>query len=112
MKEKCFLRFINALFLIGILFLLSSCINFEKPPRVDNIFVSKYISSYEVKSIAILPILPDDSTYTGGYFATNHLFDILYKNYPEIDITDLQWVRKFNNSIIDKKYKVKNQPQF
>jgi len=102
MKAKSFLKFVNVLFLLGIIFLLSSCLYVERPPRVENIFVSKHISSYDVKSIAILPILPDDSTFTGGYFATNHLFDILYNNYPSIDITDLQWVRKFDNSIVDK----------
>jgi hypothetical protein len=102
MKAKSFLKFVNVLFLLGIIFLLSSCINIERPPRVDNVFVSKHISSYDVESIAILPIIPDDSSDTGGYFATNHLFDILYDNYPSIDITDLQWVRKFDNSIVDK----------
>jgi hypothetical protein len=102
MKRKSFLKFINVLFLIEIIFLLSSCIYFERPPRIDNVFVSKHISSYDVESIAVLPIIPDDSSNTGAYFATNHLFDILYNNYPSIDITDLQWVRKFDNSIVDK----------
>jgi hypothetical protein len=102
MKNRSILKSINLLFLSGIIFLLSSCIYFERPPRIDNVFVSKHISSYDVESIAILPIIPDDSSNTGAYFATNHLFDILYNNYPSIDITDLQWIRKYDNSIIDK----------
>lgn len=92
--RNCFLPFVLILF-------ITSCIHIEKGPIIKNVFVSKDIASYKIESLAVLPLMPDDSSNIGAYFATNFLYNIFYDDYPNVDIADLDWIRKFDNSIVD-----------
>lgn len=101
MKGKIFTRSKYYLLLVWLMFFLTSCIYYAKVPRIKNVFVSKQISSYKIESIAVLPIIPDDSSKIGAYFSTNYLYNIIYDDYPAIDIANLDWIREFDNSIVD-----------
>lgn len=96
LKNK--LVYLNAFLLI----VLTSCIYSDSPPLIKKIYTNKKISSYGVKSIAVLPVSPDDSTDSGTYFSTNHLYNILYDDYSSIELADIDWVRSFDNSMLKK----------
>ena len=88
------------LFFAGIL--LQSCIPLSKPAGVLNYYENPKISSYKVEKIALLPLLPDDTTNYGAYFSTNHLYNFLDENYPSLELADIDWVREFDCSFVDK----------
>ncbi len=81
---------------------LTACNNSFISSDVKGIYLSPKISSYKIEAIALLPILPDDSTDYGAYYSTNHFFNILERKYPSLIIADIDWVRNFDCSFIDK----------
>ncbi|GEM_PF-1224611 len=50
-------------------------------------YKSPKIDEYKIRSIALLPMVPDDSTDNGTFFATNHFFNSLKQKFTNIKFT-------------------------
>ena len=81
--------------------ILISCKHFPDSTEIIKYYENPEIAAYQVKKIALLPILPDDSTNYGAYFSTNHFYNILDEQYPSLILADIDWVREFDCSFID-----------
>jgi len=45
-------------------------------------YVSPKLNQYKIRSVTLLPLLPDDTTDNGTFFATNHFLNSLKQNFP------------------------------
>ncbi len=82
--------------------LLTSCRQANESNSIISYYENPIISSYQIEKIALLPILPDDSTNFGAYFSTNHFYNIIDERFPSIELADIDWVREFDCSFVDK----------
>lgn len=65
-------------FLDNIVWPKNEIISFYKSPKID---------SYKIRSVALLPMIPDDTTDAGTFYATNHFINSLEEIYPNIKFT-------------------------
>jgi hypothetical protein len=56
----------------------SAVISIYKSPKFDN---------YKLKTVALIPMSPDDTTDQGTFYATNHFLNRLKEKYPDILFT-------------------------
>jgi hypothetical protein len=80
--------------------ILQSCNLLEEFKFPVQSFTSKYISSYRLKRIAVLPVIPDTKDSAGAYYATNYFTDLLTDCYPAIQVAEVDDVRKSEISFI------------
>ncbi len=87
--------------LIGLTFLLfTSCgIAYEFIFPVHT-FKSKNITSYNIKKLALLPIIPDTKDSSGTFFSTNYFCDLLADEYPNLEIANIDDIRKHESDFI------------
>ena len=84
---------------------LTSCIYINDSTSVKVVFVSRMLDTYNIKTVAVLPMIPDDTTGSGTFFSTNHLYIILYDDYPSLGLANIDWIREYNDSIISEEIK-------
>ena len=76
----CFVLFITGCneFLDNLLWPKNEVISLYKSPKID---------SYKIRSVALLPMTPDDTTDAGTFYSTNHFINSLEEKYPNIKFT-------------------------
>ena len=77
-----------------ILFVVS-CGQFINPGNFTEYFKSMKIASYKSDKIALLPILPDDTTASGAFYSTNHFYNYLMEKYTDKTFADIDWMQRF-----------------
>ena len=97
-KQKGIYFYLPVLFVL----FLTSCMDSGETTSIADCYENPEISSYQVKKIALLPILPDDTTNIGAFYATNHLYNILDEQDTSLILADIDWVREFDCSFVDK----------
>ncbi|MCX6173897.1 MAG: hypothetical protein NTZ27_03985 [Ignavibacteriales bacterium] len=50
--------------------------------QILSVYESPKLNLYKIRSIALLPMAPDDTTDNGTFFATNHFLNSLKQNFP------------------------------
>lgn len=76
------------------------CTSLKELFEKDGVFLSKNISSYSIKKIALLPMLPDTQGGDGTYNSTNYFLDLLVAEYPKLEFADIMDLRKHDFSFI------------
>ncbi|MCX6170913.1 MAG: hypothetical protein NTX65_16380 [Ignavibacteriales bacterium] len=66
------------------LFYLNSCRDLGPESNLVNIYTSPKINVYRIERVALLPMAQDDTTDSGTFYSTNHFFNSLKQNYPEM----------------------------
>jgi hypothetical protein len=66
----------------------------------NGLFVSKNIASYNIKKIALLPMLHDTKDYNGTYYASNYFLDLLVTEYPKLEFAEIDDIREFDCSFL------------
>ena len=89
--------FATAIFILPIISGCSLLNEFKFPAQT---FKSKFISSYKIKKIALLPIIPDTKDSSGTYNATDYFNDLLVDSYPDIEFSDVDDLRKYDISFL------------
>ena len=51
--------------------------------QVISLYESPKLNLYKIRSVILLPMVPDDTTDSGTFFATNHFLSSLKQNFPE-----------------------------
>lgn len=54
--------------------------------KIIALYTSPQINSYKIRSVALLPMMPDDTTDVGTFYSTNHFINSLEEEYPNIKI--------------------------
>ncbi len=83
-----FIRHFNWLLFFAMLpFLLSfnSCRNIPPMNQILNLYMSPKIGEYMIQKVALLPMAQDDTTDSGTFYSTNHFFNELRRNYPNME---------------------------
>ena len=77
-------------------FVFVSCTTLKELSADDDVFISKNISSYAIKKIALIPVIPDTKESNGLYNATNYFLDMLVSEFPKLEFADVMDLRKFD----------------
>lgn len=72
--------------------------------EIISIYKSPQIESYKIKSVSLLPIIPDDTTDAGTFYSTNHFINLLENEYPAIKfvVSDIDTAISIDSSAISK----------
>lgn len=52
--------------------------------EIISLYKSPKIDSYKIRSVALLPMIPDDTTDAGTFYSTNHFINSLEEKHPSI----------------------------
>lgn len=86
-------RIISLLICCWIFIILTSCGIANEFTFPAHSFRSKNISSYKIKKLALLPIVPDSKDSSGTYYSTNYFVDLLSDEFPNLEIANIDDIR-------------------
>lgn len=52
--------------------------------KIISLYESPKIDLYKIRSVALLPMIPDDTTDAGTFYSTNHFINSLEREYPDV----------------------------
>ncbi|MBA4405724.1 hypothetical protein C0389_00460 [bacterium] len=72
--------------------------------EIISIYQSPKIESYKIRSVSLLPMVPDDTTDNGTFYSTNHFINLLEKEHPAIKfvVSDIDTAISNDSSAISK----------
>jgi hypothetical protein len=67
---------------------ISSC------SQIINYYINPNFEKYNIKRVALLPMIWDDSTNEGTYFSTNHFINKIYDEREDVELTEIDSLRR------------------
>lgn len=101
---------IHFYFLVSTAFLFNSCQDFQEDVSIS-FYKNPNLGNYKLSTVALLPMINDDTTGTGTFYSTNYFYNRLLKNkaFTLIDIdkfisSDSTAISRQLNSLKSKKF--------
>lgn len=88
------------LLLFAVSFWVNGCTMFLTEMKIKELYENPNIDSYDVKKVALLPMENDADSLKGTYYSTNHFFNILENDFPDLDMSDIDKIRQYDCSFI------------
>ena len=76
----------------------SFVILFTACSEIFDVYKNPEFNNYNIRRIALLPMVWDDTTEDGTYYSTNHFINKIYNEREDVDLADIDSLRNLDSS--------------